>query len=564
MLCGALLVALGAAAQNPLNQPASPSPYGGSVVEDIVARINDQIISQSDYDRAVAQLDQEGQQRGESMQDMSEARRDLLRNLIDQQLWLSKGKELGITGDTELIKRLDDIRKQYNMSSLEDLEKAAKEQGVSWEDFQQNIRNQIITQSVMRQEVGEKIQFTPGEAMQYYDQHKQDYQQPESVRLSEILISTGDDDAAKVAAAKTKADDVEAKLKAGSSFAELARTSSEGPTAAQGGDLGQFRRGALAKVLEDKTFDLQAGQWTDPIRTRQGWVILKVTQHNPAGAQAYKDVQDQVEEALYMGRMEPAIRAYLTKMREEAFINIKPGYMDTGASPNETQPVFSAYVPPAPKKKAKVERTRYREETHGFRQKSAVVSDQAANQTATTQAAATKEKKKDEAEKPGKKEKIRYGQAPRETLPAANTNSNTENAGALPESAAANEPKNPLEPTASTEKTRFSARARTEKKQKGSSAQKNSQTPAPPDAAEIADRQAQSAPLGLDGNTAGKKKKKKAQTTTGEKTRMSQEQKKPSESKPAPEMTPAPQEPGAPAPTDHPATQPAPQPQPQQ
>src|SRR6185437_3959253 len=180
LLCGALLVALGAAAQNPLNQPATPSPYGGSVVEDIVARINDQIITQSDYDRAVQQLDQEGQQRGESMQDMSEARRDLLRNLIDQQLWLSKGKELGITGDTELIKRLDDIRKQYNMASLEDLEKAAKEQGVSWEDFQQNIRNQIITQSVMRQEVGEKIQFTPGEAMQYYDQHKQDFQQPES------------------------------------------------------------------------------------------------------------------------------------------------------------------------------------------------------------------------------------------------------------------------------------------------------------------------------------------------------------------------------------------------
>jgi peptidyl-prolyl cis-trans isomerase SurA len=563
MLCGALLATLGAAAQNPLNQPAAASPYGGSVVEDIVARVNDQIITQSDYDRAVQQLNEEGQQHGESMQDMSEARRDLLRNLIDQQLWLSKGKELGITGDTELIKRLDEIRKQYNMASLEDLENAAKQQGVSWEDFQQNIRNQIITQDVMRQEVGEKIQFTPGEAMQYYDQHKQDFEQPESVRLSEILIPASSDDAAKLAAARTKADDIEAKLKTGTDFAELARTESQGQTAAQGGDLGQYRRGALAKVLEDKTFPLQAGQWTDPIQTRQGWVILKVTQHTPAGAQPYKDVQDQVEEALYMSRMEPAIREYLTKMREEAFIDIKPGYVDTGASPNETKPVFSAYVPPAPKKKAKVERARYREETHGFRQKSAVVSDAApASQATTAQAAGAKDKnKKDAAEKPGKKEKIRYGQAPRETLPtAAAAGSNTENAGALPESAAANEPANPLEPTAPTTKTRFSARARTEQKhKKNAAAQNNSQTPSAPNAAEVADRQTQAAPLGLSGDTASKKKKKKAQTTTGEKTRMSQEQKKPSESKPAPEMTPAPQEPGAPAPADHPASQPTPQ-----
>ncbi len=552
MLCGALLAALGAAAQNPLSQPASP--YGGTVVEDIVARVNDQIITQSDYDRALQQLDEEGQQHGESMQDMADARRDLLRNLIDQQLWLSKGKELGVTGDTELIKRLDDIRKQYNMASLEDLENAAKEQGVSWEDFKQNIRNQIITQEVMRQEVGEKIQFTPGEAMQYYEQHTQDYQQPESVRLSEILIPASVDDPAKVATAKTKADDIEAKLKAGADFADLARTESQGQTAAQGGDLGQYRRGALAKVIEDKTFDLQAGQWTAPIQTRQGWVIFKVTQHTPAGAQPYKDVQEQVEEALYMSRMEPAIRAYLTKMRDEAFIDIKPGYADTGASPNETKPVFSAYVPPAPKKKAKLERTRYRENTHGFRQKSAVVSDEPpANQAATSK---DQKHKKNEAEKPGKKEKIRFGQAPRETLPTASGGSNTENAGALPENQAANEPVNPLEPTAPTEKTRFSDRARTEKKHKNSSAQNNNQTPAAPDAAEVADRETQSAPLGLSGDTAAKKKKKKAQSTTGEKTRLSQEAKKPSAPKAAPEMTPAPQEPGAPAPANHPTTQP--------
>jgi peptidyl-prolyl cis-trans isomerase SurA len=60
------------------------------------------------------------------MQEISAQHKDLLRNLIDQQLWLSKGKELDITGETELVKKLDEIRKQYNLESIEDLEKAAR------------------------------------------------------------------------------------------------------------------------------------------------------------------------------------------------------------------------------------------------------------------------------------------------------------------------------------------------------------------------------------------------------------------------------------------------------
>jgi len=124
---GTVLLASSTLAQT---HPAAPeSPYGGTTVEDIIARVNDQIITSSDYDRAMKELDQEARQHGASMQDISAAHKDLLRNLIDQQLWLSKGKELGITGETDLVKRLNEIRKQYNLETLEDLEKAAKEQG---------------------------------------------------------------------------------------------------------------------------------------------------------------------------------------------------------------------------------------------------------------------------------------------------------------------------------------------------------------------------------------------------------------------------------------------------
>jgi peptidyl-prolyl cis-trans isomerase SurA len=557
---GTLLAVATFPAQAQNNVPASP--YGGSVVEDIIARVNDQIITQSDYDRALSEMDQESRQHGDTMQQMSAAHKDLLRSLIDQQLWLSKGKELGIDGKTELVRRLDEIRKQYNLASLDDLKKAAEEQGVSYEDFEANIRNGIITQEVMRQEVGEHIQFTPGEAMRYYDAHKQDYTQPESERLSEILIAANSDDAAKQAAAKAKADDIEARLHAGGDFAQLARSFSEGPTASEGGDLGQYKRGQLSKALEDKTFSLSTGQYTDPILTRQGYIILKVVQHNAGGPAAYKDVEQQVEESLYESRMEPAIRAYLNKMRDEAAIFIKPGYVDTGATYSELHPTisFSAYVPPAAKKKAKVERTRFRESTHTFRQKSQGEPPEQAAAPAQPASANAKKSNSDKnvaqaTEKPGKKEKIRFGQAPRETLPSAANNSTTENAGALPETADnSQQPENPLEPTRSAEKSRFSDRARTAKKNKSrAGSQTDADAPAPPDAAEVADQETQSAPLGLGSNASAKKKA----STTSEKTRLANKKKSPSDSNATPTQQPTPiaPVPGAPAPADAPKPQ---------
>jgi peptidyl-prolyl cis-trans isomerase SurA len=525
---------------------APQSPYGGVTVEDIVARVNDQIITQSDYDRAMKELDQEGKQQGLSMQQISARHRDLLRELIDQQLWLSKGKELGINGETELIKRLDEIRKQYNLETLQDLEKAAKEQGVSFEDFKAGIRNQIVTQLVMREEVGRKMQFTPVEVERYFDQHKQEYAKPESVQLSEILVSTGadPDDAAKTAAGNAKADEIEAKLHSGGDFAQLAKSSSDGTTAAEGGAFGTFQRGQLAKVFEDATFALKPGQVTDPIRTRQGFVIFKVDQHNAGGVPAFKDVEQDVEEKYYEARMEPAMRAYLSQMRDEAYIYTKTGYVDSGASPKQITPTYSVYTPPTPKKKKKVERTRFRETDRGFRQKSV--------QTASTATPATAATKKDASlavEKPGKKEKIRFGQAPTKTLPSAPSTA-TEDAGAVQTTNAADEPANPLEATAKpTQKTRFSERAKEEKKKKQQGPQLDSDAPPPPDAAEVADRQEQAAALGLNGDTSAKKKKKST-ATTGDKTRLEDKNKKPE--------TPSPDAAAAPA---APAQQSAPAPQ---
>ena len=316
-----------------------------TVVEEIIARVNNQIVTRSEYLRSKEQLRQEAEQQDPVHADkiVAERDKDVLRDLIDQQLLIEKGKDLGITADTELIKKLDEMRKQMNLESMDDLEKAAQSQGVSFEDFKQNLRNQIITQQVIGKEVGQKLNLNKEEEKQFYEQHKDELAQPEQVQLGEILISTekkgSGDEAQQVTAAQAKAEDLLNQIRKGASFEDIAKKNSDGSTAAQGGDLGYFKRGMLAKELEDKTFAMKVNDVSDVIRTKQGFVILRVTEHQAAGVPPLSVVEPRVQDAMYMEKLQPALRAYLQKLREEAFIEYKPGYVDTGASPNQTNPI---------------------------------------------------------------------------------------------------------------------------------------------------------------------------------------------------------------------------------
>jgi peptidyl-prolyl cis-trans isomerase SurA len=326
-----------------------------TVVEEIVARVNNSIITRTQFQHEQKQLRDEAQQDPSHADDLAQSEKDVLRGLIDRQLLLEKGKELGITADTDVIKRLDEIRKQMKLGSLDELEKAAQAQGLSFEDFKQNLKTEIITQQVIQREVGPHINVSNQEIRKFYDQHKAQLAHPEEVRLSEILVSTDEagDDPQKLAAAKAKAEDLLKQIRAGADFAETAKKESQDPSGAEGGDLGAFPRGKLAKQLEDVTFAMKKGDVSDVIRTRQGFVILKVTDHAEAGTPAFADVQDRVRDAVYMQRMQPALREYLTKLREQAFIDIKPGYLDTGASSNQTKPIVTTAAKEANAKEIK-------------------------------------------------------------------------------------------------------------------------------------------------------------------------------------------------------------------
>lgn len=339
--------------------------HADNIVDEIIARVNDQIITRAQFDRAQqSQLQEMKQEFPNDWQSRWQtAQKDVLRELIDEQLLMQKGKDLGITGETETVKQLNKMRQQMGLPTMQALEDEAKKQGVSFEDYKESIRTRVVTQQVIGQEVGSKIgsSITAQEIQSFYDQHKQEMSGPEEITLSEILVSihpkaaspdktaqndTSDttdktdeqnkpEDPALIAKAEAKAKLIYTQLKTGAKFDDVAKKESDGPTAAQGGPLGTFKKGELAKEFEDATMSLKPGDFTQPMRTKQGFLILKVDDHRPAGIPPLKEVEDKIREAIYAKKLEPAARDYLKKLREQAYIEIKPGYVDSGATPGE-------------------------------------------------------------------------------------------------------------------------------------------------------------------------------------------------------------------------------------
>ncbi|HXU19240.1 MAG TPA: peptidylprolyl isomerase, partial [Verrucomicrobiae bacterium] len=309
----------------------------GTVVEQIVARVNNEIITMSDYEKASAGLAQEVRQGcqncpAEQIQSqLKERQKNLLRDMIDQQLLIARAKDMDINVETDLVKRLDDVRKQNNLATVDDLEKAVEAQGIVWEDYKNQLRNSILTQQVIQREVGGRMDIGSDEVKKYYDAHKQDFVRPEEVSLAEIMLSTEGKSPEEISAVRTRAEDLHNRLVKGEDFNVLAKRYSEGSTAQDNGVLGEFQRGQLAKQFEDAVFPLEKGQFTDVIQTKTGFEILKVLDHYQAGLQPLSKVENEVTNILYRQKMDPAMRTYLAQLREESYVQVKPGYTDTAA-----------------------------------------------------------------------------------------------------------------------------------------------------------------------------------------------------------------------------------------
>src|SRR6266446_5727967 len=332
--------------------PAAPvkkavDPNAGRTVEEIIARVNNEIITRSEYEKSRqsaeegAREDCQGKCTPEQLKaEIDQRQKTSLRDLIDQSLLVQRAKDMGVSVEPELIKRLDAIRTDNKLASMEELEKAVSGQGLNWEDFKNNIKNSLLTQRVISSEVGSHISISDEEVNKYYEAHKTEFVRPEQVALREIVVSTEGKKPEDLPDLKKKAETALKRVQDGEDFGEIAKRLSDGSTKAQGGFLGIYKRGELSKELEDKVFKMKRNELTEVMETKQGYLVLQVLEHYDEGEQSLAKVKNEIMDKLYSARMEPAMREYLKTLREQSYVIIKPGFQDiAGGAGSEIQEV---------------------------------------------------------------------------------------------------------------------------------------------------------------------------------------------------------------------------------
>jgi parvulin-like peptidyl-prolyl isomerase len=313
------------------------------VVEEIAAKVNNDIITRGELEHRRQEIEQELRRQGLSGAKLAEAvkqaERDALREQIDQLLLVQRGKDLDIKVDADVTRRLAEIQVQNNIRDPDQFQEWIRQQtGMPYEDFKQQLTNQILTQKVVGQEIGSRISVSDQEMQKYYEDHKKDFVREDQVFLSQILISTEGKTPEQIAAAEKKAKDLAERGKKGEKFSDLARANSDDTeTAKAGGYIGGYKKGLLLKQIEDTVFKEKKGYVSDPIKIEKPacFLVLKVEDRFEAGQASFEEVKNEIEDRLREPKMEPKVREYLTRLREEAFLQIKEGYIDSGAAPGK-------------------------------------------------------------------------------------------------------------------------------------------------------------------------------------------------------------------------------------
>jgi parvulin-like peptidyl-prolyl isomerase len=312
------------------------------VVEEIAAKVNGEVITKGDLadqkkilERA---LREEQHLTGVALASaVREQEKDILANQISQRLLVQRAKNLQINVDAEVNRRLAQMQVESKIPDTEKFHDFVHDQlGMTFEDYKLQLTETMLTRKVIGGEVGSKVNIPEADSKKYYDEHHSEFVRKAEVYLSQIVISTEGKNAEQVDAAEKKAKSLVARANKGEKFSELASENSDDPaTARDGGVLPAIQPDQLRSDLKDILAKTKKGQVTDPIRTAQGFLILRVNERFEQGLAPYDEVQDQIHEFLAGPLMGPKMREYLNRLRQEAYLEIKEGYIDTGAAPGK-------------------------------------------------------------------------------------------------------------------------------------------------------------------------------------------------------------------------------------
>lgn len=312
------------------------------VVEEIAVKVNGDIITRGELDEQKREMEmalrQEqkltGAQLAAAIQEQSS---NLLRDKIDELLLVQRAKDLNINVEAEVNRRIAQMQVESKITDPDKFHDFVRQSvGIPWEDFRAKLVNSYLTHRVIGQEVQSHMAFPEAELRKYYEEHKADYVRQDEVYLSQILISTEGKTPEQAANAEKKAKDIVARARKGEKFSELVSANSDDvETARNGGQLPPRGRGMSIKEIDDVVFKEKKGYVTDPIKVPTGFVILKIEERFEAGQAPFEDVKEQIQDRMAEPKLAPKVRELLTKLRQQAFLEVKDGYLDSGAAPGK-------------------------------------------------------------------------------------------------------------------------------------------------------------------------------------------------------------------------------------
>jgi peptidyl-prolyl cis-trans isomerase SurA len=307
-----------------------------TVVDEVIAQVNDEVITLSmlkrETEARVDALKQNGMSEQQARDEVTKHQAELIATLINEKLLLQKGKELDLATEieAEVNRRLLQIAQEQGINSIEKLYQAMRDSKLDPDDVRRTMRAEMMKQAVLQSEVDRRVYlgFSQDEIKKYYDAHLDKFRKPESVKLSEIyLVTTGKDEAA----VKARALELIKQVRAGADFAAVAAANSEREkngqrTAPQDkGYVGEFDVPQLRDDLVSALKGVQAGGVTEPIRTPEGYQILRVDARTAGGNEATFN-ENRVREAMLMERQPQEREKYLQTLRNEAFIKVTDTY----------------------------------------------------------------------------------------------------------------------------------------------------------------------------------------------------------------------------------------------
>lgn len=303
------------------------------LLEGIVVRVGDRIITRTQYERRLRDTLNEIEQNAPAESRASlkaEARARLVDELINELLIRDRADRLGITvTDDEVKEAVNRLKQQYGITTDEQFESSLKSSGLTRTEMESRLRETLITQKVFGRELRSRQQMTDAELRERYNREKERYRLPERAHLREIVVlkpESGSTDEA-----RTKATEIAAAArKPGTDFANLASTLSESGTREKGGDLGEVGKGDLVAELDSAVFNAQPGAIIGPIETKSAWHIVRVEQRLPSEVPAFESIKDRLRQEASEETFDRDYKVYVENLRKDAFVQVNDDMIPKG------------------------------------------------------------------------------------------------------------------------------------------------------------------------------------------------------------------------------------------